>query len=723
MSTAPTLAIIGCGPKAVAIAAKAAVLAELGWRVPQIVAIDPRGIAANWDGSNGYTDGKILLGTSPLEDVGFPYRSDLGKSVDAAMLRLSFHAFLIDQGRYAEWVDRVMPALPHSEVSSYLRWVAARVDLVPIRAQVVGARLAGGDWSIDCETSDGTSTLRADGVVVTGPGRPLTFPVSGDPTRLGSRLLDGQSFWRAAQTFVGLSGARICVVGGGETAAAITTYLAEVIDATSQVEVVTRHATVFSRSEHWRSVMYFSTAEGWSDLTDAEKHELIHRSDRGTFSVAANLALDKAWNVSYRVGELERIEAAGGELFAVMSAAGRTRSMPYDFVVQATGFDRLSFLDWFPEWPLERDESALSSRVSTDLTISGLEARLHVPGLAAMAQGPGFPHLSCLGLLADRVLGPYVTPPARTGAARGWTSYPNFRKVEEIGREHYERLLFGCLPPDDPHAVVPSDYLWLSLMSWCPDAEAAEVDGGFCLRMAAYHGESWVTALMGQGVPADAVAMLLSDPALGGRLHFVPAWIASSLAADPRIVAEADRDNFDYILDVEEQLAAEGAAFREIRRRRRSYLRSHPHSAVRCRSLGEVPAASIFGVFDSWVSHRSADDIGEIEDERLALGRLLSRRDLDRCLLATLHEGTQLVAFEIVEIMPDCMAVSHFMKIRARVNGAGDVLGEALRCALNDRGVSLFNIEQDLGVPGLRQRKLMEKPAFLLEKYVLSSVQ
>ena len=35
---------------------------------------------------------------------------------------------------------------------------------------------------------------------------------------------------------------------------------------------------------------------------------------------------------------------------------------------------------------------------------------LHLPVLAGLAQGPGFPNLSCLGLLSDRILRRYVAP-------------------------------------------------------------------------------------------------------------------------------------------------------------------------------------------------------------------------------------------------------------------------------------------------------------------------
>ncbi len=37
-----------------------------------------------------------------------------------------------------------------------------------------------------------------------------------------------------------------------------------------------------------------------------------------------------------------------------------------------------------------------------------MRPRLHIPGLAALSQGPGFANLGCLGLLANRVLEPLV---------------------------------------------------------------------------------------------------------------------------------------------------------------------------------------------------------------------------------------------------------------------------------------------------------------------------
>ena len=60
-----TLLVIGAGPKAIALAAKRAVLAKLGLAVPHFVIVDRQGVASHWSRQYGFTDGKQMLGTRP----------------------------------------------------------------------------------------------------------------------------------------------------------------------------------------------------------------------------------------------------------------------------------------------------------------------------------------------------------------------------------------------------------------------------------------------------------------------------------------------------------------------------------------------------------------------------------------------------------------------------------------------------------------------------------
>ena len=47
----------------------------------------------------------------------------------------------------------------------------------------------------------------------------------------------------------------------------------------------------------------------------------------------------------------------------------------------------------------------LEESIGHDLAVSGVTPKLFLPNLSGVNEGPGFPNLSCLGLLSDRVLG------------------------------------------------------------------------------------------------------------------------------------------------------------------------------------------------------------------------------------------------------------------------------------------------------------------------------
>src|SRR2546430_6697688 len=120
----PTLLVVGAGPKAVAIAAKRHMLAKLGYPVPHVRVIDRQGVATHWTGKAGFTDGHQFLGTRPEKDIGFPYLStcwgdkELSRAVAKEMVHLSWQSFLIDQLRYADWIDRGRTRPTHRECHS-----------------------------------------------------------------------------------------------------------------------------------------------------------------------------------------------------------------------------------------------------------------------------------------------------------------------------------------------------------------------------------------------------------------------------------------------------------------------------------------------------------------------------------------------------------------------------------------------------------------------------
>lgn len=427
--SAPTLAVIGAGPKAIAVAAKAAELRAMGAPAPDVVVIERSGVAANWQAVGGWTDGNHRLGTGPEKDVGFPYRSSLvsrrNAELDERMTRHSWQAYLIATGGFAEWVDRGRPAPTHKRWSQYLRWVADDIGMNVVSGEVERISIAGGAGS-SADDADARrwvlhtaeDTVTADGLMVTGPGQAERSVLPGNP-----RVMSIAQFWHQAGKHELINAERVAVIGGGETAASMLNELFR--HRVSTITVISPTVTLFTRGEGFFENTLFSDPTGWTGLTLAERRDALARTDRGVFSARVQEALladDRIRHlrgrVAHAVARDERIRLTlstntGGE--AVETVHG------FDLVIDGSGADALWFAPLFSQDALDLLElglggpltgDALQEHIGHDLALTDVYPKLFLPGLAGLTQGPGFPNLSCLGLLSDRVLGANLDHPS-----------------------------------------------------------------------------------------------------------------------------------------------------------------------------------------------------------------------------------------------------------------------------------------------------------------------
>jgi mycobactin lysine-N-oxygenase len=437
----PTLLVLGAGPKGIAIAAKRHILAKLGYPVPHLRIIDGQGVASHWSGQAGFTDGYQFLGTRPEKDVGFPYLSacwgDKARSLAVAkeMVHLSWQSYLIDQMRYADWIDRGRTRPTHAEWAKYMQWVAEQLGLDLCMAEVtrIGTSADQKYWHLTCQPSaDGTPfTLTGEGLVMTGPGTPLTMP--GQPEQHPC-IMDGASFWLHVEEFVKLRSQvtkplNIGVIGTGETAAAIVVALVDALRSSAFIEVISPYGVMYSRDEGFEENRVFSDPDGklanlygdhwhaanWLQLSEQDRREFMRRTDRGVFSYQAMKEISNAENVRSVLGTVRRIHANDTTVGIDSEYDGKMQHDEYEYVVVARGFDSLWFRNLLDEETHTRmaavtqsfDMRVIEHAIAVDLSLEDFAPRLHLPMLAGLAQGPGFPNLSCLGLLADRILASY----------------------------------------------------------------------------------------------------------------------------------------------------------------------------------------------------------------------------------------------------------------------------------------------------------------------------
>jgi mycobactin lysine-N-oxygenase len=408
-----TLAVLGAGPKGIAIAAKARALATAGLDAPQVVLVDRGPVAGNWTGQQGYTSGLLPLGTPAEKDVGFPYASSWGAAsgaVSAAMAEYSWAQHLMRCGGYASWVDRGRLRPTHRRWSSYLREVADRAGAGVVAAEVAGLEADGQRWRLALRPGD---ELWADAVVCTGAGPPVTVP--GQPEQ-HPRVLDGRTYWlrpRAAAPHVAQN---VCVIGGGETAASIVISLLKMAHQRSTVDVLTSRGVLYSRGESYEENRLYSDPSDWPRLAEAHRREFLERTDRGVFSQAAEATLNAAPGYRTLAGRAVHIDAGDRQVVVTIQYGPERERVAYDLVVVAIGFRARWFEELLGPQAQARLAAALDGdevdrRIDVDLSVAGLDPPLHLPVLAGLAQGPGFPNLSCLGLLSDRILRRYVPLP------------------------------------------------------------------------------------------------------------------------------------------------------------------------------------------------------------------------------------------------------------------------------------------------------------------------
>jgi hypothetical protein len=193
------------------------------------------------------------------------------------------------------------------------------------------------------------------------------------------------------------------VVGSGETAGSITGALVGLLPEGSVVELVSDHGVLYTRGESFTENRMYSDpdAAGWRQLAERHRREFLKRTDRGVFSVQVQELLDRAGVVRTLAGRVTHLEPVEAKVVVEVDYDQRRERLAFDWAVVAVGFDPL----WFVPLLGRGAHDALAEAIGE---APGPRPRLHLPILAGLAQGPGFPNLSCLGLLADRVLGAYV---------------------------------------------------------------------------------------------------------------------------------------------------------------------------------------------------------------------------------------------------------------------------------------------------------------------------
>ncbi len=201
-------------------------------------------------------------------------------------------------------------------------------------------------------------------------------------------------------------------------------------------------------------------------------------------------------------------------------------------------------------------------------------------------------------------------------------------------------------------------------------------------------------------------------------LKLVPQEVAEKLPAQEFCIIE-DQDSHDYIYRVS-HLADMIHWKNDKGKNVRGFIKKHPEYEIKQVSLTDFPVEAIRALFDKWGKIKKIETVFDL-NEYSALERLLSLDDKNIKAILLYSSGV-LLGFTVYEVIGDGeYAISRFAKADTSFDSSiYDILNWEEAKLLERDGITYYNWEQDLGIPGLRYSKTKYQPLFFLNKFTIT---
>lgn len=272
---------------------------------------------------------------------------------------------------------------------------------------------------------------------------------------------------------------------------------------------------------------------------------------------------------------------------------------------------------------------------------------------------------------------------------------------------------------------IYSDYNFTSLLSWnvSGDMAASLLNDNLVLRFRDYVTGGRCLSFIGrENIRATANHLLDFSTKQGYEpfLKYVPQVVAAQLEAYDEFQVVEDRDNHDYLIDLSQLLIAEGRSYKHFRRSLRNFLSQYAdQSKVTVLNLKDSSAQStIMKLMIESSIYQNEHNEAEVQ----AVERLLSSQHHLNLLGMGIEIADEAAGFIIIELLPDAQCIGHFWRCKNTYKGIYKFFMHEVAKHLVALDCTRMNIEQDLGISGLRMAKEHLVPQDYLRKFVVQTV-
>lgn len=182
---------------------------------------------------------------------------------------------------------------------------------------------------------------------------------------------------------------------------------------------------------------------------------------------------------------------------------------------------------------------------------------------------------------------------------------------------------------------------------------------------------------------------------------------------------EEDRDNFDYILSIDDVAEMKGKKLHQKRKLLNNFRNNYSPVIHELRISDPNIKKLVLDFVEVWKKNKGEYDS---KNEEIALNNLFSGLTHEENIYILIAELKKtVIGFSIVEVLDNGYGVGDFQKADTTYKGIYEFLNYSTARFLKNKGCTYYNIEQDLGIQGLRRSKLDYNPEFFLKKYTIKN--
>lgn len=285
--------------------------------------------------------------------------------------------------------------------------------------------------------------------------------------------------------------------------------------------------------------------------------------------------------------------------------------------------------------------------------------------------------------------------------------YPHFRPLSIKDQSLFETA-FKNNPPEISEFTFTNLFAWRQIYQF----QISQFDNFILLSTEYDHTRKFFPPI-GNGDCKKVIENVMKNS--GCAFVRIPEFIRNIFGDDTRFTLEEERDNFDYVYTVSDLIELQGTKYDGKRNFIKRFKSTYEYMYV---SLNHSNVHECLDFEEKWCSIKHCDLDEGLRNERKAFEEIINNFSLFNLIGGMIKVNRKVEAVAIAQKLNPSTLVMHALKANQNLTGLYQTIINAFLSREAD-GYTLVNLEQDLGLDGLRKSKLSYHPVAMVKKFTL----